>query len=82
MDALTLLMASLSLSAPANDLARDTGASSRLVDTNGTASVRIVKAYRLKRETMSDPVEGALLRTTTIIDRDGQRRDIDLVEFE
>lgn len=75
---MTLLMASLSLSAPAENGV----ASSRLVDTNGTVSVRIVKSYRLKRDHLGKPVEGASWRKTTVVDRDGQRRDIDLVEFE
>lgn len=78
MHALTLLMASFSLSAPTDDGV----ASSRVTDASGTASVRIVKSYRLKREHLGRPVEGAAWRKTVIVDRDGERRDIDLVEFE
>lgn len=78
MEALTILLASLSLSPPA-----DNGvASSRFTDANGTASVRVVKSYRLKRDTMDQPVEGASRRKASIVDRDGTRRDIDVIEFE
>ena len=78
MGVLTILIASLSLTAPADDGV----ASNRVVDMQGTASVRIVRAFRLERDAMDRPVEGASRRTSSITDRDGERRPIDLVEFE
>ena len=84
MNAAALFLAMSALPAPVH--AAESGdpgvASSRLTDMSGTASVRIVKSYRLTREHLGKPVEGASWRKTIVVDRDGQRRDLDLVEFE
>lgn len=82
--ALTILLASFALPAPAQPATHaERGVVSSIVsEASGSASVRIVRSYRLKRQSLHEPVEGAALRRTWLIDRDGERREIDLVEFE
>ncbi|MBW0143915.1 hypothetical protein [Sphingomicrobium clamense] len=82
MNAAMLFLAMAGTPAPVADVARERRARPQIERSTGSASVRIVRSFRLTREAFDGTVPGALKRKAWLTDRDGERRQAELIEFE
>ena len=81
MNSALLLLAIASL-APTGEASDARGQGKPAVEATGSASVRIVRAFRLTPASLEVEVPGAQRAERAIRDRDGITRPANLVEFE